>query len=88
MHLFSTREYDIFCFESIQFIFPLQIRFDVSQLLTLLSSQFRVNVNFRAFSSANEIDRVQASANSINLNKEDVFGRSLINGQTKDHVIF
>ena len=57
----------------------IQIRFDVCQLLTLLSSWFRVNVNSRAFSSGNEVDRVLSSANSINLNKDDEFGRSLIN---------
>ena len=53
----------------------IQIRFDVSQLLTLLSSLLRVNVriNFRAFSSANEVDRVLSSANRINLNKEESF---------------
>ena len=55
------------------------IRFDVSQLLTLLSSLLRVNANPRPFSSANEVDRVQSSANSINLNKHDEFGRSFIN---------
>ena len=67
----------------------IQIRFDVSQLLTLLSSRLRVNVNSRAFSSANEVDRVLSSANSTNLNKDDEFGRSFINitnnnGQRKD----
>ena len=51
----------------------------VSQLLTLFNSRLRVNVNSRAFSSANEVDRVLLSANSINLNKEDEFGRSFIN---------
>ena len=45
----------------------IQIRFDVSKLLTLL----RVNVNSRASSSANEVDRVLSSANSMNLNKDD-----------------
>ena len=48
-------------------------------VLTLLSSWFRVNLNSRAFSSANEVDRVLSSANSINWNKEEEFGRSLIN---------
>ena len=57
----------------------IQIRFDVSQLLTLLSSWLRVNINSRAFSSANEVDRVLSYANSINLNKDDEFGRSFIN---------
>ena len=57
----------------------IQIRFDVSHLLTLLSSWLRVNVNYRAFSSGNDVDRVLSSANSINLNKDDEFGRSLIN---------
>ena len=55
------------------------MRFAVSQLLTLLSSWFRVNVNFREFSSANEVDRVLSSANSINFNKDDEFGRSSLN---------
>ena len=57
----------------------IQVRFAVSQLLTLLSSLLRVNVNSRAFSSANEVDRVLSSANSINLNKDYEFGRSFIN---------
>ena len=47
----------------------IQIRFDVSQLLTLLSSWLRVNVNSRAFSSASEVDRVLSSANSIKIVK-------------------
>ena len=38
-----------------------------------------VNVNSRAFSSGNEVDRVLSSSNSINLNKDDEFGRSFIN---------
>ena len=38
-----------------------------------------VNVNSRAFSSANEVDRVLSSANTINMNKDDEFGRSFIN---------
>ena len=68
----------------------IQMRFDVSQLLTLLSSWLRVNVNSRAFSSANKVDRVLSSANSINLNKDDEFGRSFINirnnnGPRTDH---
>ena len=62
----------------------IQIRFAVSQLLTLLSSWLRVNVNSRAFSSANEVDRVLSSANSINLNKEDEFGRSFINNRNNN----
>ena len=45
----------------------IQIRFAVSQLLTLLSSLLRVNVNSRAVSSANEVDSVLSSANIINL---------------------
>ena len=57
----------------------IQIRFSVSQLLTLLSSWLRVNVNSREFSSANGLDRVLSSVNSINLNKDDEFGRSFIN---------
>ena len=57
----------------------IQIRFDVSQLLTLLSSWLRVTINSRVFSSANEVDRVLSSENSINLNKDDDFGRSFIN---------
>ena len=57
----------------------IKIRFDVSQLLTLLSSWLRVNVNSITFSSANEVDRELSSANSINLNKDDEFGRSFIN---------
>ena len=61
-----------------------QIRFDVSQLLTLLSSWLRVNVNSRAFLSANDVDRVLSSANSINLNKDDEFGRSFINNKNNN----
>ena len=57
----------------------IQRRFDISQLLTLLSSWF--NVNSRAFSSVNEVDRVLSSANSINLNKEDEFDISFINNR-------
>ena len=70
-----------FLYEIIYFVLwvLIQIRFDVSQLLTLLSSLLRVNVNSRAFSSANEVDRVLSSANRINLNKDDEFGRSFIN---------
>ena len=75
MYLFSVRE------DHIYFVLSalIQIRFDVSQLLTLLSSLLRVNVNSRAFSSVYEVDRVLSSANSINLNKDDEFGRSFIN---------
>ena len=62
----------------------IQKRFDVSQLLTLLSSLLRVNVNSRAFSSANQVDSVLSSANSINLNKEDEFGRSFINNRNNN----
>ena len=44
--------------------------------------QLRVNVNSTVFSSANEVDRVLSSANvHRNLNKEDEFGRSLINNR-------
>ena len=57
----------------------IQIRFYVSQLLTLLCWWLRVNVSSIAFSSANEVDRVLSSANSINFNKDDEFGRSFIN---------
>ena len=57
----------------------IQIRFDVAQLLTLLRSLLGVNVNSRAFSSANEVDRVQSSANSVNLNMENEFGKALTN---------
>ena len=56
----------------------IQTRLDVSQLLTLLTSWLRVNVNSRAFSSADEVDRVLSSANSINLKKDSEFGRSFI----------
>ena len=72
---------DSFLYEITNFVLSalIQIRFDVSQLLTLLSSWLRVNLNSRAFSSANEVDRVLSSANSINLNKDDEFGRSFIN---------
>ena len=70
---FSLRENHFF------FSVLIQIRFAVSQLLTLLRSWLRVNVNSRAFSSANEVDRVLSSANSTNLNKDDEFGRSFIN---------
>ena len=45
----------------------------------MLSSLLRVNVNSRAFSSASEVERVLSSANSINLKKDDEFGRSFIN---------
>ena len=61
-----------------------QMRFDVSQLLTLLSSWLRVNVNARAFSSANEVDSVLSFANSINLYKDDGFGRSFINNKNNN----
>ena len=44
----------------------------------------RVNVNSRAFSSANEVDRVLPSANGINLNKDDEFGRSFINNRNNN----
>ena len=57
----------------------IQIWFDVGQLLTLLSSWLRVNVNSRAISSANEVDRALSSVNSIDFNKDDEFGRLFIN---------
>ena len=60
------------------------IRFDVRKLLTLLSSLLRVNVNSRAFFSANEVDRVLSSANCINLNKDDEFGRSFLNNKNNN----
>ena len=49
----------LFLYENIIYFLSalIQIRLDVSKLLTSLSSLLRVNVNFRAFSSANEIDR-------------------------------
>ena len=63
----------------------IQIRFDGSQLLTLLRSRLRVNVNnSRAFSSENEVDRVLSPANSINLNKDDEFGRSFVNNRNNN----
>ena len=52
--------------------------------MTLLSSWLKVNVNSRAFSSANEVDGVLSSPDSINLNKEDEFGRSLINNRNNN----
>ena len=57
----------------------MQIPLNASLLLTLWSSWLRVNKKSRAFSPANEVDRVLSSANSTNLNKEKVFDRSLIN---------
>ena len=50
----------IFCTRRsyISFCQLIQIRFDVRQLLTLLSSLLRVNVNSITFPSANEVDRV------------------------------
>ena len=36
-------------------------------------------MNFRAFSSANEVDRVLSSGNSVIIKKKDEFGKSLIN---------
>ena len=62
----------------------IQIRFYVSQLLILLRSWLRVNVNSRAFSSANEVDRVLSSANSINCDKDDELGRSFINNRNNN----
>ena len=44
-----------------------------------MSTRLRVNVNSRVFSPANEVDRVLSSANSINLNMDDEFGRSFTN---------
>ena len=43
-----------------------------------------MNVNYREFSSANEVDGVLSSANSINLNKEDEYGRSSINNRNNN----
>ena len=75
-------KWNTFLYENIIYIVLsalIQIRFDVSQLFTLLSSWLRVIVNSRAFSSANEVDRVLSSSNIINLNKDNEFGRSFIN---------
>ena len=36
------------------------------------------------FSSANEVDRVLSSANSININKDDELGRSFINNRNNN----
>ena len=62
----------------------IQIRFDVSQLLTLLSSWLGVNINSREFSSTKEVDRILSSVNSINLTVEDEFGRSFINNRNNN----
>ena len=52
--------------------------------MTLFSSLLRVHVNSRAFSLANEVDRVMSSANIMNLNKDDEIGRSFINNRNKN----
>ena len=62
----------------------IQIRFDVSQLLTFSSLWLKVNVNSKACSSSNEVDRVLSSANSINLNKDDEFGRLFMNNRNNN----
>ena len=65
----------------------IQIRFDVSiydLMLILLSSWLRVNINSRAFSSANEVDKVLSSANSIDSHKDGEFGRSFINNKNNN----
>ena len=67
----------------------IQIRSDVKQLLTLLSSWLRVNENFRAFLSGNEIDRVLSSAYSKNLNKvrrvwQIIYNNRINNGPRTD----
>ena len=76
-------KYNSFLYEKTIYFVLIQILLDVCQLLTLLISRLRVNVNSREFSSANQVDSVLSSRNSINLNAKDVFGRSSINNKKK-----